>query len=542
MVRRRHGGQRLIKPASGGRVGFAAKPGPQSESPATFPMEKRQTVIFLIDTQGANCVGCYRPDLALGTPHIDQLAAQGVRFDAAYTCAPVCGPARSALLTGLYPHSTGVLGNDMAPHLDIPTLGQRLRDRGFATGYVGKWHLDGSDYFGDGRCPQGWDPAYWMDGRNYLDSLPSDEARALSREVLAPKDVAAHGITAEFTHAWRVAERAREFIHANRDRDFLLVVSIDEPHHPYIAPEPYASAFNDFLFPVPNADDPLVDKPGSQREWARHTAGHRAHLVRDGGVPSLRHPQHFGCNSFCDSQVGRVLQAIDAETPQALVIHTSDHGDMFGSHGLQGKGPCMYEEIVRIPFIVRCPGLTPAGAVSKAPISHIDVVPTLLDYFGLPLPELLQGKSLLAQMRDPSHRTNEQVFLEFNRFEIDHDGFGAFAPTRTVFDGRYKLAINLLDTDELYDLSTDPLELRNRINDPAVVPQRERLLDALLAWMNRTRDPLRGPHWARRHWGTRGGSTWGGPTRPRPFDEAYYPKTLLYDTGKVIDRLEYLKH
>ena len=100
----------------------------------------------------------------------------------------------------------------------------------------------------------------------------------------------------------------------------------------------------------------------------------------------------------------------------------------------------------------------------------------------------------------------------------------------------------MLDTDELYDLSTDPLELKNLINDPAIASQRERLLDELLAWMNRTRDPLRGPHWARRLWGRRENSTWGGPTRPRPFDEAYYPKTLLYDTGKVVDRFEYAKH
>jgi len=505
-------------------------------------MAKRQTVLFLIDTQGANCVGCYRPELALGTPNIDRLASEGVRFDGAYTCAPVCGPARSALFTGLYPHSNGVLGNDMAPHLDLPTLGQRLSDAGFATGYIGKWHLDGSDYFGDGRCPPGWDPAYWMDGRNYLESLPNDEARALSRRVLAAKDVAAHGITAEFTHAWRIAERAREFIRAHRDRDFLLVVSIDEPHHPFIAPEPYASAFDEFLFPVPNADDSLSDKPLSQKEWARHTESHQTQLARSGGKAYLRHPQHFACNSFCDSQVGRVMAAIDAETPGALVIHTSDHGDMFGSHGLYGKGPCMYEEIVRVPFIVRWPGMAPAGSVSKEPVSHIDLVPTLLDYFGMTVPSILQGRSLLPQMRKPAHRTNDFVFMEFNRFEIDHDGFGAFAPMRSVFDGRYKLVINLLDTDELYDLAADPLELQNRVYDPALTPERERLLDELLAWMNRTRDPLRGPHWARRPWGSRPGSTWGGPTRPRPFDEAYYPKTLLYDTGKVIDRFEYSKH
>lgn len=505
-------------------------------------MVKRQTVLFLIDTQGANCVGCYRPDLALGTPHIDRLAAQGIRFDRAHTCAPVCGPARSALLTGLYPHSNGVLGNDMAPHLDLPTLGQRLRDRGIATGYVGKWHLDGSDYFGDGRCPPGWDPAYWMDGRNYLDSLPSDAARALSRQVLDERDVAAHGITAEFTHAWRIAERARAFIRAHRDRDFLLIVSIDEPHHPFIAPAPFAGAFRDFLFPVPNADDPLAAKPRAQREWARHTAAQHARLVRAGPVPALHHPRHFGCNSFCDSQVGRVLEVIDAETPGALVIHTSDHGDMFGGHGLHGKGPCMYEEITRVPLIVRWPGVSPAGTASTGPVSHIDLAPTFLDFFGVPVPDLLQGRSLLAQLRDPAHRTNGEVFLEFNRFEIDHDGFGAFAPIRCVLDGRHKLVVNLLDTDELYDLNADPLELRNLIDDSGSIAVRERLLDALLTWMNRTRDPLRGPHWARRHWGSREGSSWGGPTRPRPFDEAYFPKTLLYDTGKVVERYEYDKH
>ncbi|MFZ9840057.1 MAG: sulfatase-like hydrolase/transferase [Opitutaceae bacterium] len=505
-------------------------------------MAKRQTILFLIDTQGANCVGCYRPDLALGTPNIDRLAAQGVRFNGAYTCAPVCGPSRSALLTGLFPHSNGVLGNDMAPHLDLPTLGQRLRDRGFATGYVGKWHLDGSDYFGDGRCPPGWEPAYWMDGRNYLDSLPSDAARAVSRQVLPPQDVAAHGITAEFTHAWRIAERAREFIRAHRDRDFLLIVSIDEPHHPFIAPEPYVSAFEDFLFPVPNADDPLSAKPRAQQEWARHTASHRSNLVRSGAQVALRHPRHFGCNSFCDSQVGRVLEVVDAETPGALVIHTSDHGDMFGSHGLHGKGPCMYEEITRIPFIVRWPGAAPVGAVSRGLVSHIDLVPTLLEYFGVPVPDILQGRSLLAQMRDPTLSTNREIFLEFNRFEIDHDGFGAFAPIRAVFDGRHKLVLNLLDTDELYDHAEDPWELRNQIQAPGIELVRDRLLGLVLDWMNRTRDPMRGPHWARRHWGGREGSTWGGPTRPRPFDEAYFPKTLLYDTGRAVDRYEYAKH
>ena len=505
-------------------------------------MLKRQVILFLIDTQGANCVGCYRPDLALGTPHLDRLAAGGMRFDRAYTCTPVCGPARSALLTGLYPHSNGVLANDMAPALGLPTLGQRLQSAGFATGYIGKWHLDGSDYFGDGRCPPGWDPACWFDGRNYLDSLPNEASRRLSRQALGPAEVAAHGITSEFTHAHRTADRAVEFIRQHRDRDFFLLVSIDEPHHPWICPEPFVSAFKDFEFPVPNADDPLLDKPRSQREWAAHTVHWEKSMRRDQGRARLHHPLHFGCNSYSDSQVGRVLAAIEDATPGALTIYTSDHGDMFGGHRLHGKGPCVYEEITRVPLIVRWAGQTPSHAVSEAPVSHIDLAPTLLDYFGLPIPDLLHGRSLLAQFRQPEHRTNEEIFIEFNRFEIDHDGFGAFAPIRCIFDGRYKLAINLLDTDEFYDLIDDPLELRNRIADPGVGEIRDRLHATLIAWMNRTRDPLRGPHWRRRPWaGADTHSTWGGPTRPRPADEPWYPRGMLYDTAQVVDRYEYDK-
>lgn len=504
-------------------------------------MQRRQAVFFLTDTQGANCVGCYRPDLALGTPNLDRLAAEGLRFDRAYTASPVCGPARSALFTGLYPHSNGVLGNDMAPHQGLPTLGQRLRQAGFATGYIGKWHLDGSDYFGDGRCAPGWDPEFWMDGRNYLDSLGDPEARALSRRVLDPDEVSRFRLTAEFTHAHRIADRARRFIERHRDRDFLLVVSIDEPHHPHIAPEPFTSAFRDFRFPVPNADDSLADKPRAQREWQRHTAWWGEQMEQDGGQWYLRHPAHFACNSFCDFQIGRVLEQIDALVPRALVVHTSDHGDMFGSHGLHGKGPCMYEENVRVPFLVRWPQGAKPGTVSAAPISQIDFSPTILDFFGVKVPDLLQGRSLLPVFRGTADPVSAVVFSEFNRFEVDHDGFGAFAPIRCAIDGRYKLAINLLDTDELYDLKLDPLERVNRIADPACRTVRDRLQDEIVSWMNRTRDPLRGPHWLRRPWSSRDGSTWGGPTRPRPLDEASYPGSLLYETGLPIDRYEYDK-
>ena len=503
----------------------------------------QQVVLFLIDTQGANCVGTYAGIAELGTPNIDRLAAKGVRFDTAYTCSPVCGPARSALLTGLYPHANGVLSNDQAPHLDIPTIGERLQKAGFATGYVGKWHLDGTDYFGHGNCPAGWSPDFWFDGRNYLDSLPDENSRLLSRRVLTPEEISENGITAEFTHAHRTADRARAFIEAHADQDFFLVVSIDEPHHPFICPEPFASGFLDFKFPIGESYyDDLSDKPRSQREWAGHFSGVSGDVVEQDGRAFYRNPSYFGCNSFSDFEVGRVLEAIDRHVPDSMVIYTSDHGDMFHSHGLNGKGPVVYDEICRIPFIIRGGAEVESGVKSSAPVSHIDVVPTILDFFGEELPPILQGKSLLPQCRDATQIVNEQVFIEFNRFEIDHDGFGAFSPIRAVCDGRFKLAINLLDTDELYDLESDPAELHNLIQDEAHRAVRDRLHDLILEWQGHTRDVMRGPHWGRRVWRDINESTWGGPTRPRPFDDRFAPRTLLYDTGQVIEKFVYPKN
>jgi uncharacterized sulfatase len=497
----------------------------------------RQIVFFLIDTQGANCVGCYagRPDL--GTPNIDRLARAGVRFERAFTTSPVCGPARSAIFTGLYPHSNGVFGNNQAPQRCFPTLGERLQRLGIRAGYIGKWHLDGTDYFGSGQCPPGWDPACWFDGRNYLESLPDDAARDRSRTMLSPAEVARHGITSEFTHAHRTADRAIEFIRQHRDEDFLLVVSIDEPHHPFICPEPFVSAFENFVQPIgPSADDPLTDKPAQQRDWAKQFAAGVAEKVeRRNGAAVFRHPLYFGCNSYCDHQVGRVLAAIDGTTPDALVVYTADHGDMGGAHQMISKGPAMYDEIVRVPLIVRWPGQAPASASSPHPVSHVDLVPTFLEFFGADVPPVLQGTSLLPVIVQPQRRTHDVVFIEFNRYEIDHDGYGSFAPIRCAVDDRFKLAINLLDTDELYDRIADPSETKNFLNDPATVAARNRLHDAVLEWMGVTRDPLRGPHWARRPWRDVSARTWGGPTRPRRFDPDYLPNTLLYATAREVE-------
>ena len=132
---------------------------------------------------------------------------------------------------------------------------------------------------------------------------------------------------------------------------------------------------------------------------------------------------------------------------------------MAQSHCLYAKGPAAYEEITHIPLILWGQGT----GVIDTPVSHIDVAATVWDFFGFEKPMMLQGESLLPLVCGKLQPSRRDIFMEFGRYEIDHDGFGGWQPMRCIYDGRYKLVINLLSEDEFYDLETDPFEMRNLI-------------------------------------------------------------------------------
>lgn len=487
----------------------------------------RPNFVFIItDTQGANVVGCYT-DPNLRTPSIDRLAQQGIRFARAYTTCPVCTPARASIFSGIYPHTSGPWTNNLAFGDNIVTMGQRMRDQGYHTVHIGKWHLDGHDYFGTGRCPDGWDERYWYDGRRYLEELSEEEITLWRQELRTVEDLKRHNITPEFTWAHRVSDRAIDYLrNRNNDKPFLLVVSYDEPHGPFTCPPEFAEKFLDYDYPLgPAGTDTLEGKPSFQREWAQAIG------VGPRGT-TTKHPMYFGCNSFVDYEIGRVIQAVDQYASEdTYVIYTSDHGDFLGAHQLVGKGPAMYEEITHIPLIVRQPGQKGAGRVVTNPVSHIDLLPTILDLAGIDTPPILEGESLKPVLDGTQSDVQRDVIIEFNRYEIEHDSWGGFQPIRCIVSGDYKLAINLLDdTDELYNLKDDPHEMSNLINDPSVSHVRDQLHDRLLDWMYQKRDPFRGPVWERRPWRKSRRFTWNGLFRPRPAD-GYAPQVLDYDTG-----------
>jgi len=503
-----------------GAAGVAAGEQPAAPFSLGAKAELRQAVVILGESVRYDMLSC-NANTGLQTPNLDRIAARGVNFERAYNCQPVCSPARSALWTGLYPHSNGVSGNSMALGETTHTIGQRLTDKGVKCALIGKWHLSGTDYFDTGRAAPGWDKQSWYDMRTYLDEL-SPQDRVRSRNPATGKDPS---WTAEYCYGRRCTNRALDFLEKHRNEDFLLVISYDEPHGPCLCPIEYSRMYEDFVFPSnPNVRDDLERKPEEQRVWA----GPRINRV----PPPIRGAQFFGAHRFIDSEIGRVLDAVEGKAPAAMVVYTSDHGVFLESHRLTDKGPAMYDEITRVPFLAMWPGHTPRGVRSSSLVSHIDLSGTLMEFFGFEIPRTLEGGSMLSLLKDPTAAGRKEAFMEWGRYEVDHDGFGAFQPIRSVCDGRYKLTINLMTTDELYDLQADPSELENLIGAPEHAAIRNDLHDRLLNWMNVSRDPFRGYYWGRRAWRPDFPVSWAnaGYTRQRE-DDGYLPRELDYDTG-----------
>lgn len=489
-------------------------------------MKNKQVILLMTDTTRKDMLGIHNEKMS--TPNIDSLAEEGITFENAYSCQPVCGPARSAMFTGQFPHSNGMYTNSLAMGDNIKTIGQRLSDNGVHCGYIGKYHLDGADYFGLGKAPEGWDQKYWFDMRCYLEEL-TEEERVASRKSETSYE---SWMTEDFTYANRCVKRALNFLDDNYETDFFLTVSLDEPHGPSLTPSPYNTMYDGVKFDYnPNYDDDLSKKPLLQQLWAGDDidkSGEELNQASDGLALFL------GCNSYADYELGKIIEKINREFPDALVIYTSDHGEMLGNHKLQMKNAAAYKEIANVPLIIRG---GERGKKVTAPASHIDLVPTILDYWDIPLPKVLEGKSMLPQIYDASKRINDVVYTEFTRYEIDHDGFGGMQMMRAATSEQFKLVINLLDIDEFYDLEKDPYEVNNLIDDSNYCKERDHLHDELLEHMNQTRDPFRGYQWAIRPWRKDKKASWGndGYTRQRE-NEEYEPRQLDYDTGLPMEK------
>jgi len=480
-------------------------------------------ILIMTDTQGANCVGADAGDTRLMTPALDALAAQGAWCSRAYTNSPLCTPARAGLFTGIPGSRSGAWTNSLPLGANVRHLGHWFGDLGYRCAYMGKWHLDGHDYFGTGRCPPGFEADHWYDGRNYLEELTPAQRKYWRREVTYDS-LKRLGIDADFTWAGRLVRRAERFLaSARRDpRPYLLVVSFDEPHHPFACPADDVAPFLDVGFDIgPSFADDLADKPTHYRAWQGGQARNRF----------FHNPLYHGCNRFVDRCIGRVVTAVDAlARPDPVVVYTSDHGDLRGAHGLGNKGPAPFDEITRIPLIVRGAGI-PAGRRVQTPVSHLDVLPTLLNLAGGEIHPVLDGGDILPLLQG-AEAPEREVVVEYHRYELAHEGFGGYAPMRCLVGGDWKFAIHEHSGDELYHLAADRHEQVNHITDPACADVRDAMHDRLLRWMDERRDPWRGQSWYARDWRRRAHRGWSLPSRPNPAD-GVAPTYLDYDTGEA---------
>lgn len=433
------------------------------------------------------------------TPHLDQLAREGTRFQNAYCSNPVCTPSRASLLTGLYTHHHRTWNNATPWPFEIRTMAHHFSRAGYISGLIGKMHfVDAQTHGFDYRI----DFNDWLQYLGPKAKLYADElSRANSGSGLPQIDdlwrdygdpwleSRSKDGRAGFVHVGRpslLAERdhqesfvARESVRFlkrfGKQHPFFLISSYLKPHDPFMPAERFAAMYPQGSVEVPGTYG-KVDLSRVPREI-------RSRIERDGATPELRDPEqartrirmYYGNVAQVDDAMGQVLRTLrelDLEK-DTVVVYTSDHGEMCGGHGLWGKF-VFYDPSVGVPLLVKAPGVSRPGSVCDAVVSQTALLATLLDLCGLSVPSGLDGAPLTPLLREPERRPEEPVFAEFAlrtknaKYMIRH--------------GQWKYCHYVNDAAELYDLAADPEEMRNLAGEAAHREKQEELRQRLFAW------------------------------------------------------------
>ena len=468
------------------------------------PGRRPNVLVLMVDQQRADSLGCYGGFGAqvCRTPRLDRLAAEGMRFERAYTAAPLCSPARASLQTGLWPTHHGILFNTGSRDLgvfrnarvgdDVPALGRALRDAGYRTSYFGKWHCGPEEDvrrlgYEEGPFPTGVPLDEIPRTASYPKSDPVVRRWARGNTVYSAVTTADGDDYAPIWYCNRVQEWLRAHTAASPEQPFFCFLSLPEPHWSCVPPERYAALYDWRTVPLPgNLDDPLTNKPAAHRVY-RDEAGDSGSVTDDEWRKCLA--RYYAVVSLIDEHFGRTLDVLEelGVAEDTLVIYLADHGDIMGAHRLFDKGPFMYEETVRIPLIMRWKAGMAAGRSVGQFVSTIDVLPTVLEAVGLDIPGGLDGRSLWPLIRGqiPTDWPDDA----FSQFFGHGEGRGLY-DVRMLRTERHKFVYYPHDIDELYDAQEDPWEVRNLSLEPEWQPLREELQARLVRRMQAAGDPL----------------------------------------------------
>lgn len=475
-------------------------------------MEPPNILWICTDQQRFDTLGCYG-NRFVRTPNMDRLAEQGVLFEKAFCQSPVCSPSRGSFLTGRYPRTNRLRQNGQDIGREEKLVTRLLADAGYVCGLSGKLHLSAcrptENPLGERRIDDGYQFFHWSHHPAANNAAHDHLANAYSLWLAgqgktwktSQSEISQHvriGMPEPLHHTTWCADRAVDFVRSAQryDRPWLFSVNIFDPHHPFDPPAEFLEPYLEHLdeIPLPDyAENELADRPIWQR--IDHDGAYAGQFMAYSKMTPRDHravrAAYWAMCDLIDVQVGRMLAVLDesGQRDNTLVIFMSDHGEMLGDHGIYLKGPYFYEELIRVPLIMRWTGKIPAGQRVSSLIELVDLAPTLLDAAGVAPYKGMQGKSLLPLLRgDSAAVERDDVYCEFCNANFSYT---PLAHTTMVRTRRYKLtAAHAQDTGELYDLQADPGEHRNLWSDPAMLPVRAQLLQKLCDRLAFAADPL----------------------------------------------------
>lgn len=444
--------------------------------------EERPNVLFIAVDDLAASLGCYG-DLIAKTPHIDRLAARGVRFDRAYNQIPLCNPSRASLMTGLRPDQIKVYDLDRHFRDEVPnvtTLSQHFLNNGYATSRVGKiYHYNvpasiGTDGFDDAPS---WQKTINPKGRDKTDEALVFNAEPHRKISGALSWLAAEGTDEEQTDGM-IATEAIKLMKEHKNEPFFIDAGFFRPHTPYVAPKKYFD-----LYPLEEMRLPFA--PENDREdipaaaFAHNNPVPNYSLEEKTCLNALR--AYYACVSFVDAQVGRILKTLDdlGLAQNTIVVFWSDHGYHLGEHRGIWQKRTLFEEGARAPLIICDPRARGNGQSSARIVEFVDLYPTLVDLAKLPRPKTqkLAGRTLVPLLQNPLANWNGKAITQILRpadKRLEKMTMGCSIRTARW---RYTEWAEGQAGRELYDHASDPNEFHNLAINPS--PQIKKLMKTL---------------------------------------------------------------
>lgn len=432
-------------------------------------MKRPNILFFMCDQMQAQVLN---PDNPCITPNFDYLSSIGTRFQRAYTPNAVCSPARASLMTGLLPHNHGVLWvthtvdeDQGCLREDKPHWAKSLVKAGYRTGYFGKWHVERTNELER----YGWQ----VNGEEKTDLYIRKKQELREKELKEQEySLVAYNENPEGYNPRHILygvtniepEKRMMGITTSLSLDFLeeaiegkdpwcCFVSVIEPHDPFVCGKKAFDLYDVDSIPLaPNVFDNMEDRPNIYRKAARVWKNMTQRQKREAAAC------YYASITEIDEQFGRLIKKLkDAgQLENTIIILTTDHGEMLGSHGIYCKNIAAYEEIYNIPLIIAGPGIT-KGQVSTACVGLHDLCQTILELTGCETFDVPDSRSFAPVLRKP------ECEKEFDKGFAEYFGGRILLTQRVVWDGAWKFIFNGFDFDELYNLQEDPYELNNLI-------------------------------------------------------------------------------